>query len=179
MLHWKNICQKIFILIPSAHILSKWGSAHKTISSSFFVLPVTLLYSISISNVPALFLTLFTTNCKSYIVGLKSMQCADFSASSKTGKGLVIFNPVVGKVVERWGGSKIFGDLLLGIENLLHFFWGGVEKFPHCLSKTFYITLSGETLSGEIFVGRNYSSGEIFVTKRKIRHFRPTKNFAQ
>ena len=40
-------------------------------------------------------------------------------------------------------------------------------------------TLSGETLSGEIFVGRNYSSGEIFVTKRKIRHFRPTKSFAQ
>ena len=30
------------------------------------------------------------------------------------------------------------------------------------------VTLSGETLSGEIF-----------VTKRKIRHFRPTKNFAQ
>ena len=40
-------------------------------------------------------------------------------------------------------------------------------------------TLLGETLSGEIFVGRNYSSGEIFVTKRKIRHFRPTKSFAQ
>ena len=40
------------------------------------------------------------------------------------------------------------------------------------------VTLSGETLSGEIFVGRNYSSGEIFVTKQKIRHFRPTKNFA-
>ena len=33
-------------------------------------------------------------------------------------------------------------------------------------------TLSGEFLSGEIFVGRNYSSGEIFVPKRKIRHFR-------
>ena len=41
------------------------------------------------------------------------------------------------------------------------------------------ITLSGETLSGEIVVGRNYSSGEIFVTERKIRHFRPTKSFAQ
>ena len=41
------------------------------------------------------------------------------------------------------------------------------------------ITLSGETLSDEIFVGRNYSSGKIFVTKRKIPHFRPTKNFAQ
>ena len=40
-------------------------------------------------------------------------------------------------------------------------------------------TLSGKTLSGEIFVGRNYSSGEIFVTKRKIRHFRPTKSFAR
>ena len=35
--------------------------------------------------------------------------------------------------------------------------------------------LLGETLSGEIFVGRNYSSGEIFVTSQKIRHFRPTK----
>ena len=42
-----------------------------------------------------------------------------------------------------------------------------------------YITWSGETLLGEIFVGWNYSSGEIFVTKRKIRHFRRTKNFAQ
>ena len=40
-------------------------------------------------------------------------------------------------------------------------------------------TLSGETLSGENFVRRNYWSGEIFVTKRKIRHFRPTKSFAQ
>ena len=30
------------------------------------------------------------------------------------------------------------------------------------------VTLLGETLSGEIF-----------VTKREIRHFRPTKNFAQ
>ena len=40
------------------------------------------------------------------------------------------------------------------------------------------IILSGETLPGEIFVGRNYSLGEIFVTKRKIRHFRPTKSFA-
>ena len=37
------------------------------------------------------------------------------------------------------------------------------------------IIFSGETLSGEIFVGRNYSSGEIFVTCQKIRHFRPTK----
>ena len=37
------------------------------------------------------------------------------------------------------------------------------------------IILLGETLSGEIFVGRNYSSGEIFVTFKKIRHFRPTK----
>ena len=37
------------------------------------------------------------------------------------------------------------------------------------------IILLGETLSGEIFVGRNYSSGEIFVTFQKIRHFRPTK----
>ena len=36
-------------------------------------------------------------------------------------------------------------------------------------------TLSGETLSGEISVGRNYLSGEISVTKQKIRHFRPTK----
>ena len=40
-------------------------------------------------------------------------------------------------------------------------------------------TLSGETLSGEIFVGRNYSSGEIFVTKPTIRHFCPTKSFAR
>ena len=40
-------------------------------------------------------------------------------------------------------------------------------------------TLSGETLSGETFVGRNYLLGEIFVNKRKIRHFRPTKNFVQ
>ena len=36
-----------------------------------------------------------------------------------------------------------------------------------------------EPLLGEIFVGQNYSSGKIFVTKRKIRHFRPTKSFAQ
>ena len=36
-------------------------------------------------------------------------------------------------------------------------------------------TLSDETLPGEIFVGLHYLSGEIFVTKRKIRHFRPTK----
>ena len=41
------------------------------------------------------------------------------------------------------------------------------------------VTLSGETLSGETFVGQNYSSGEIFVTERKIRHFRPRKSFAQ
>ena len=33
----------------------------------------------------------------------------------------------------------------------------------------------GETLSGEILVGRNYSSGEIFVTFKRIRHFHPTK----
>ena len=38
-----------------------------------------------------------------------------------------------------------------------------------------HLTLSGETLSGEIFIGRNYSSGEIFVTFQKIRHFRLTK----
>ena len=38
-------------------------------------------------------------------------------------------------------------------------------------------TLSGESLWGEI-VGRNYSSGEMFVTKRKVRYFRLTKNFA-
>ena len=37
------------------------------------------------------------------------------------------------------------------------------------------IILLDETLSGEIFVERNYSSGEIFVTCQKIRHFRPTK----
>ena len=30
-------------------------------------------------------------------------------------------------------------------------------------------------LSGEIFVGWNYSSGEICVTFEKIRHFRPIK----
>ena len=40
-------------------------------------------------------------------------------------------------------------------------------------------TLSGETFSGEVFIGLNYSLGKIFVTKQKIRHFRPTKNFAQ
>ena len=40
------------------------------------------------------------------------------------------------------------------------------------------VTLSCEGLLGEIFVGINYSSGEIFIIKRKIRHFRPTKNFA-
>ena len=39
-------------------------------------------------------------------------------------------------------------------------------------------TLSGETLLGETFAWRNYSTGEIFVTKPKIRHFRPTKSFA-
>ena len=38
-------------------------------------------------------------------------------------------------------------------------------------------TLSGETLSAEILVGQNYSSGEILVTKRKNRHFRQTKKF--
>ena len=54
--------------------------------------------------------------------------------------------------------------------------FNGKEDLPP-LTETF--TLSGETLSGEIFVGRNYSSGEIFVTKLKIRHFRPTKSFAQ
>ena len=32
---------------------------------------------------------------------------------------------------------------------------------------------------GQIFVGQNYSSDEIFVTERKIPHFRPTKNFSQ
>ena len=37
-----------------SHILSRWDPAFKTISSSFFVLPVTLLSSISTSNVPAL-----------------------------------------------------------------------------------------------------------------------------
>ena len=36
-------------------------------------------------------------------------------------------------------------------------------------------TLSDETLSGEIFVGRNYSLSEIFFTFNKIRHFQPTK----
>ena len=36
-------------------------------------------------------------------------------------------------------------------------------------------TLSGKCLSGEIFVRRNYSSGEIFVTKWKIHHFRQAK----
>ena len=41
--------------------------------------------------------------------------------------------------------------------------------------KQVLIILLGETLSGEIFVGRNYSSGEIFVTFELIRHFRPTK----
>ena len=41
--------------------------------------------------------------------------------------------------------------------------------------KQVLIILLGETLSGEIFVGLNYSSGEIFVTFEKIRHFRPTK----
>ena len=46
----------------------------------------------------------------------------------------------------------------------------GNKSFRHIL-----IILLGETLSGEIFVGRNYSSGEIFGTKRKIRNFRPTK----
>ena len=35
------------------------------------------------------------------------------------------------------------------------------------------------TLSGEIFVGRNYWSGEIFVTRRKTRHFRSTNSFAR
>ena len=30
-------------------------------------------------------------------------------------------------------------------------------------------TLSGKTLSGEIFLGQNYSSGEVFVTRQKIK----------
>ena len=38
---------------------------------------------------------------------------------------------------------------------------------------------SGETLSGEIFVRLNYLSYEIFVSEQKIRHPRPTKDFAQ
>ena len=39
------------------------------------------------------------------------------------------------------------------------------------LAKTIreWYTLSGKTYSGEIFVERNYWSGEIFFTKRKIR----------
>ena len=48
-----------------------------------------------------------------------------------------------------------------------------------CRSFMISPTLSGESLSGEIFVGRNDSSSEIFVTKPKIRHFRPTKSFAR
>ena len=33
---------------------------------------------------------------------------------------------------------------------------------------------SDYNLSGEIFVGRNNSSGELFISFQKIRHFRPT-----
>ena len=43
----------------------------------------------------------------------------------------------------------------------------------------FAYTLTVETLSSGIFVWRTYLSGEIFVTKRKIRHFYPMKIFAQ
>ena len=34
-------------------------------------------------------------------------------------------------------------------------------------------------LIGRNFVGRNFRRAKLFVTKRKIRHFRPTKSFAQ
>ena len=44
--------------------------------------------------------------------------------------------------------------------------------------RTAYFLFERNTLSGEIFVRRNYSLGEIFVTKRNIRHFCATKNFA-
>ena len=37
------------------------------------------------------------------------------------------------------------------------------------------IILLGEILLCEIFLWQNYSSGEIFVTLEKIRHFRQTK----
>ena len=45
-------------------------------------------------------------------------------------------------------------------------------------NKTIYLYLISEALPREIFVRRNYLSGKIFVTQRKIGHFRPTKNFA-
>ena len=51
-------------------------------------------------------------------------------------------------------------------------------KWTYNLNKSFrqiLIILLGETVSVEIFVRRNYSSGEIFVTCQKIRNFRPTK----
>ena len=43
--------------------------------------------------------------------------------------------------------------------------WKSILKFD---------PLTAESLLGEIFIGRNYSSGEIFVTKPKIRHFKHT-----
>ena len=46
-------------------------------------------------------------------------------------------------MVERWGGSKIFGDLLEGGWKFFVFLLRGVKKFPHCLSKTFYIKCRG------------------------------------
>ena len=68
--------------------------------------------------------------------------------------------------------------MLIASKMLDYIFLGAEQNFDNH-SREKYHTLLGETLSGETSVGRNYSSGEIFVTKRKIRHFRPTKSFAQ
>ena len=55
------------------------------------------------------------------------------------------------------------------VHNGQHFYENGyffkyTQKIKNSVHK-FLDTLSGETLSAEIFVGRNYSSGEMFVIK--------------
>ena len=56
------------------------------------------------------------------------------------------------------------------LHNIAFCFFIGLDRNleTHWIQVTRYVI-------GRNFVGRNYSSGEIFVTKRKIRHFRPAR----